>query len=165
MPKTTHPQSQEQKATIALVASNDGLSKLQRRYLKALEHEKGHITNASILAKVSKRNHARWYKRSPEFAKRVDEIMDLKIEDAEATVDYFTHAIKEQPQLALKAAIYTLDNQGQKKGWGKAQGAAVQTNVAVGLQVGGAIGELIRIQQDYDKKRKEAKDATAESPP
>lgn len=126
--------------------------------IDALTRNRGHVTNSCKLAGISRSTHNRYMQKDAVYRAKAREIIEIRLDDYEATIDYFTLQLKEQPALAVKCAMFMLENHGKERGYGRAGETAVQVNTQIN-QTGGPIGELMRIQTEYDLKRKEGKNA------
>ena len=151
------PDDYEEQPNSPTFARNPQIRTRQKmaRMLDAMVKEGGHVTRAAELAGITPRAHQLWMRKFPKYAAKVEEVMDRRLYNAQLTVDYFATQIKEQPELAARCAMFTLVQLGGKRGY-RQPGITLNQNTQNNtVEIKGPLGELIRLQDEAEKKRKE----------
>lgn len=98
--------------------------------LEALEKTHGNVLYSAQLAGIERRTHYHWIEKDPEYARKAAESRVASLDIAEGVVHAAMAKQEDRPELALKAAIFLLENQGGARGYGR-QGTNVQVNTQV----------------------------------
>ena len=114
-----------------------GLKGKKRRFATAMLKTNGIVTLAEKVCGVSRRNHSEWMKKDPKYAEAIELAHNKRLDMALSLV---MERIAVGEGEALKAAMFVLENEGQKLGYGNRGNTNVQVNTAI--QNNGPIWEL-----------------------
>ena len=143
LPQTGKTARQSPKEYAAVVARTQVH---KARMLESLARTHGIVYLAAQLAGISRETHRRYCKKDKVYAAKAEEFREDDLDLAEAVVQPAIAQQKERPDLALRAAMFKLENQGKARGYGKQADVAV--NVSQGFQL-----NIIK----PDEKKKEEK--------
>ena len=101
--------------------------------LAAIKNNGGHICRAAELAGIDRSTHVDWQQKDPVYARKVQELMAPRLYNAQLIMDTATTDYKNKPELAVKAAMFTLEHLGGELGYQK-PGTNVQVNTQVNAQ-------------------------------
>lgn len=118
--------------------------------LEALKKTHGIAVHAAPMAGIERSTHIRWMQKDATYRAKVEEFQEEALDRAEAVVEAAMAQQRERPDLALKSAVFLLENKGTRRGYGKA---------AINLQVNQAVsnaqaGPVFQIKQMLDEAAK-----------
>lgn len=105
--------------------SDDDIQKDKERLLASLKESSGIVTYACEKAGFSRQTFYRWYKEDPEFKARADDISELQIDVAEASL------LKKIQNGDTAAIIFYLKTKGKDRGYSERKEVVVPDGVQV----------------------------------
>lgn len=136
--------------------SDDDIQKDKTKLLESLKDSSGIITYACEKAGISRQTYYRWYREDPEFKARADDISELQIDVAEASL------LKKIQKGDTAAIIFYLKTKGKDRGYSERREVVVPGGIDINqkdFDVSKLSKEerkvLLKIAEKQDKEAKE----------
>lgn len=136
--------------------SDDDIQKDKMKLLESLKDSSGIITYACEKAGISRQTYYRWYREDPEFKARADDISELQIDVAEASL------LKKIQKGDTAAIIFYLKTKGKDRGYSERREVVVPGGIDINqkdFDVSKLSEEerkvLLKIAEKQDKEAKE----------
>lgn len=136
--------------------SDDDIQRDKTKLLESLKDSSGIITYACEKAGISRQTYYRWYREDPEFKARADDISELQIDVAEASL------LKKIQKGDTAAIIFYLKTKGKDRGYSERREVVVPGGIDINqkdFDVSKLSEEerkvLLKIAEKQDKEAKE----------
>lgn len=136
--------------------SDNDIQKDKTKLLESLKDSSGIITYACEKAGISRQTYYRWYREDPEFKARADDISELQIDVAEASL------LKKIQKGDTAAIIFYLKTKGKDRGYSERREVVVPGGIDINqkdFDVSRLSEEerkvLLKIAEKQDKEAKE----------
>ena len=136
--------------------SDDDIQRDKTKLLESLKDSSGIITYACEKAGISRQTYYRWYREDPEFKARADDISELQIDVAEASL------LKKIQKGDTAAIIFYLKTKGKDRGYSERREVVVPGGIDINqkdFDVSRLSEEerkvLLKIAEKQDKEAKE----------